>query len=137
MGPEDILSEDGSLIARIITAEQLWSGIALNFWTADQDYIQVGTWTHPEGTVLPPHIHNVFSRESFRTQEAVYVVSGSLLVRLYDESETFITERQINCGDVLICFSGGHGYTIQEEGSRILEIKNGPYFGPDVDRRRL
>jgi len=137
MSGEEIRSRDGTLVARIIAAEQLWGGTALNFWSDDKDFIQVGTWTHPEDTLLPAHIHNVFPRESFRTQEVVYVVSGSVLARLYDESEAFITERKIRCGDVLVCLTGGHGYTILEKGSRILEIKNGPYFGPDVDRRRL
>jgi hypothetical protein len=32
---------------------------------------------------------------------------------------------------------GGHGYEILEDGTQVLEVKNGPYLGPDVDRRRL
>lgn len=137
MESEDIYSVEGVLIARIVPSGQLWSGTALNFWSNDSEYIQIGTWTHAEGTVLPAHIHNVFPRESFRTLEAVYVVSGSLFVRLYDDFGAYIAERLLQCGDLLVCLNGGHGYTINEKGSRVLEIKNGPYFGPDLDRRRL
>jgi len=137
MDGEDIRSQDGTLIARIIRAEQLWAGTALNFWSDDQDFIQVGTWTHPEATILPAHTHNVFERTAFRTQEVVYVVSGSILAQLYDEDELLIAERMMREGELLVCLNGGHGYTILEKDSRVLEIKNGPYLGPDLDRRRL
>ena len=136
MNAEEIYSQDGILIARVIPAEQLWNGAALNFWSADEDFIQVGTWTHPAGTILPAHTHNVFARTSFRTQEVVYVVSGSILAQIYSEGEVLIAERVMREGDLLVCLNGGHGYSILEKDSRVLEIKNGPYLGPDLDRRR-
>ena len=37
----------------------------------------------------------------------------------------------------MICLEGGHGYEILEDNTRVLEIKNGPYPGPEKDRRRL
>lgn len=134
---EEIHDQNETLIAWVVRADQLWTGAPLNFLSDSNDFIQAGTWTHPEGTILPAHIHNVFSRESMRTQEVVYVVSGSLLVKLYDDSENFIQEMVLNCGDLLVCLSGGHGYTICDKGTRIIEVKNGPYFGADIDRRRI
>jgi len=137
MSGEEIYSHDGILVARVISAEQLWNGTALNFWSNDEDFIQVGTWTHPKGTILPAHTHNVFERSSFRTQEVVYVVSGSILAQLYSEDESLIAECVMREGELLVCLNGGHGYTILEKDSRVLEIKNGPYLGPDLDRRRF
>ena len=40
-------------------------------------------------------------------------------------------------GDVVILLRGGHGYDIIEDGTQVLEIKNGPYLGAEVDRRRI
>jgi len=39
--------------------------------------------------------------------------------------------------ETLILLKGGHGYEILEDGTRVLEVKNGPYPGAEVDRRRL
>jgi hypothetical protein len=50
-----------------------------------------------------------------------------------EEVETLILE----AGDVLVLLSSGHGYRILEDGTRVIEIKNGPYPGADVDRRRI
>jgi hypothetical protein len=40
-------------------------------------------------------------------------------------------------GDILILLQGGHGYEILEDGTQVLEVKNGPYIGADLDRRRF
>lgn len=137
MSHEDILSGAGQLIGRFIKKESLWSNSGLAFWSNDSEFIQVGTWTHPQGTKLPAHIHNVFPREASRTQETVYVVTGALRASLFDDSGESVVEISMSAGDLLICLSGGHGYEITEAGTKVLEFKNGPYSGPDLDRKRL
>ncbi len=137
MNDQLVFSKQASLIARFVSEESLWSKPGLSFWSADSDFLQVGTWNHPEGSRLPAHIHNSFARESGRTQEAILVMSGSLVARLFDDDGTPITEIRMSAGDLLICLNGGHGYTIQEEGTKVLEFKNGPYLGAEVDRRRI
>ena len=133
----DFLCESGILVARLIERDCLWSKPGLAFWSKDSEFIQVGTWTHSEGTNLPAHIHNEFAREANRTQEAVYVVSGSLTAALFNDGGSLLEEVLLSAGDLLICFSGGHGYSIVEPNTKVLEIKNGPYLGPDIDRRRI
>ena len=137
MSQQEIFSTTGQLIARFVKSESLWVNPGLAFWSSESEFIQVGTWAHPEGTKLPAHIHNVFPREALRTQEAVYVVQGFLQARLFDDDAELITEIAMKAGDLLVCLTGGHGYSITEPGTRVLEIKNGPYSGPDLDRRRL
>ena len=137
MSERDIFSESGRLVARFIGGDALWSKPGLAFWSEDSEFIQVGTWTHARGTTLPAHIHNEFPRQAMRTQEAVFVVAGSLKASLFDDDGTMLDEIYMSAGDILVCLSGGHGYSIVESGTRVLEIKNGPYSGPDLDRRRL
>jgi hypothetical protein len=137
MSQEDIFSRTGQLIARFVRSDSLWLNPGLSFWSNESEFIQVGTWAHPEGTKLPAHIHNVFPREALRTQEAVYVVEGSLQAELFDEDGESVAEISMKAGDLLVCLTGGHGYLMNEPGTKVLEIKNGPYSGPELDRRRL
>ena len=52
-------------------------------------------------------------------------------------TENKVAELEVKGGDVIILLRGGHGYDILEDGTQVLEIKNGPYVGPDKDRRRF
>jgi oxalate decarboxylase/phosphoglucose isomerase-like protein (cupin superfamily) len=137
MSQEEIFSSTGQLIARFVKSESLWLNPGLAFWSSESEFVQVGTWAHPEGTKLPAHIHNVFPREALRTQETVYVVQGSLQATLFDDNGELVTEIAMRAGDLLVCLTGGHGYSINEPETRVLEIKNGPDSGPERDRRRL
>ena len=60
-------------IASII--RPLLSKDGLSFLTEDENYIQVGVWNYKKNLKLPAHFHNEFSRESFKTNEVVYVLS--------------------------------------------------------------
>ena len=133
----EVVDGGGALVARVVCAGDLWTEPGLSFWTSDDDFVQVGTWNHPGGTHLNAHIHNTYERCATRTQEVVFLLSGSVQAHIYDDEGLLLVELSMAAGDLLICFAGGHGYTITSEGTRVLEIKNGPYFGPDKDRRRL
>jgi len=37
----------------------------------------------------------------------------------------------------LILLEGGHGFFIKEDDTVILEVKNGPYLGAEMDRHRI
>lgn len=52
-------------------------------------------------------------------------------------SEKQIDSFVVKAGDILILLECGHGYKILEDNTKVLEIKNGPYLGADVDRRRI
>ena len=48
-----------------------------------------------------------------------------------------MADLEVNVGDVIILLRGGHGYDILDDDTEVLEIKNGPYVGSDLDRRRI
>lgn len=123
------------IIARHITGEDLKSGLA--FFTEESDYLQVGSWRYEKGRKLPAHIHNYVKREINRTQECIVVMAGSVKVILYDEDGEFLEEARVNSGEAMALFSGGHGYEIIDDDTIVFEIKNGPYSGPEKDRRRI
>ncbi len=109
----------------------------LTFFTEDDDFLQVGSWKYAMGKKLPAHNHNRVERLSERTQELVYVLRGRMKASIYDESDRLLQECILATGDFLVCFSGGHGYEILEDDTIVLEVKNGPYVGAALDRRRL
>ena len=128
--------KDGDiLLARHITAEE-WSA-GLKFFSGDDDFIQVGVWGYDKDKVLQAHIHNEVARQVDWTQETLYIRKGRIKAHVYGVDERHITDFEAGEGDVLVMLRGGHGYTIIEDGTQVLEVKNGPYVGPDRDRRRF
>lgn len=124
------------VLARHIPAEDAWAG-GLNFFSADEEYIQVGTWGYNAGKELLAHSHNEVAREVLWTQEVLYIRKGGIKADIYNTSNEKVAELTVSEGDVLILLRGGHGYHILEDGTQVLEVKNGPYVGADRDRKRL
>jgi hypothetical protein len=130
------IKEGDLVLARHIPAATVWRE-GLNFFSQDEDFIQVGVWGYHSGKELKAHIHNEVSREVLWTQEVLFVHSGKIRANVFDTAERKVAELEVNTGDVIILLRGGHGYDILEDGTQVLEVKNGPYVGPDLDRRRF
>jgi quercetin dioxygenase-like cupin family protein len=126
----------GVVLARLIRSSEIIFN-ELNFYSLPDEGIQFGTWGYDKGKSLAAHNHKKHDKLSLRTSELIFVLSGGLKVSLYTELDEILSEFTILVGDVLICLAGGHGYEVLEDGTKILEIKNGPYFGTEVDRRRI
>ena len=124
------------ILARHIPSADAWQG-DLNFFSPDEDYIQVGTWGYDSGKELLAHTHNEVTRNVLWTQETLYIRKGRILVQVYNTEEVIVDEWEAAEGDIVILLRGGHGYHILEDGTQVLEVKNGPYVGADKDRRRL
>ncbi len=130
------IKEGELVLARHIPMSAAWKD-GLNFFSQDEDFIQVGIWGYGAGKELKSHIHNEVKREVLWTQEVLLVRTGKLRANIFDTNGNKVAELKINTGDIIILLRGGHGYDILEEGTQVLEIKNGPYVGPDLDRRRF
>lgn len=130
------IKEGELVLARHIPADEAW-GDGLKFFSPDGDYQQVGTWGYGQGKRLLAHSHNEVSREVLWTQEVLYVRAGRVKATVHDTADRVVAELEAGPGDLLVLLRGGHGYEILEDGTQVLEIKNGPYVGADADRRRL
>jgi len=127
---------DGDLILAVIIRDTDWEE-GLNFVSSEGDYQQVGIWGYDKGKKLAPHIHLSEPREVLRTQEVVFVKDGRIRANIYTEKEQFLTSIELKRGDTIILLKGGHGYEILEDNTKILELKNGPYIGPERDRKKI
>lgn len=129
------IRKNNEILARHITSDEIKEG--LSFFSNDNEYIQVGSWNYNKGKELLKHIHNEVTREVRRTQEVLYIITGKIEAEIYDLEKSLIETITVNKGDILILLESGHGYKVLEEGTKVLEIKNGPYLGAEIDRRRF
>ncbi len=129
------IKDGDTILAKLIPNEDWVEGLA--FFSDDSDFIQVGTWGYDAGKELLGHVHNNFERKAFVTQEVLYIRKGKVKAKIYDLNDKPVDEVEAKEGDTMILLNGGHGYSILEDGTQVLEVKNGPYAGPDKDRRRL
>ena len=107
----------------------------LNFYTKDEDFIQVSTWNYNKGKKTIPHSHKISERTSNKSQEVLYIKKGKIKSKIYNEKEIMIKEAVLNAGDTVIIFGGGHSYEILEGDTQVLEVKNGPYPGLEKDKK--
>lgn len=126
---------DGKVIARHIVLDDFKEG--LNFFSKEQEYLQVGVWCYNSDKELLSHVHNKVERCIQRTYEVLYIIQGSLEASIYslcgEKIETFTVEQ----GELLILMECGHGYRILQDDTYVVEVKNGPYMGATIDRTRL
>lgn len=128
--------KDGKILARHITPEDIKPGL-LSF-SNDDEFIQVVSWGHYEkGKYLQDHWHNEFEREAKRTYEVVYVVKGAIEARIFDLDLVPVEVLRVSQGEMLILLESAHGYTILEEDTTVLEIKNGPFMGVEKDKTKF
>ena len=130
------IKEGDIVLARHIPASAAWNE-GLSFFSQDAEFIQVGIWGYDRGKELKAHIHNEVKREVLWTQEVLFVRKGKIRANVFDTHEKKVAVLEVNAGDIIILLRGGHGYDILEDGTQVMEVKNGPYVGPELDRRRL
>ena len=123
-------------ILSIIYRDDDWTE-GLNFITPNELFVQVGSWWYGKGKKLQSHVHNDFERTAIRTQEMTYVKKGSMRVLLYDEDHNYLQDFNLYEGDLAVFAYGGHGYEILEDGTKIIEAKNGPFVDVDTDKTKF
>jgi hypothetical protein len=126
---------NGELIFKKISIKDLPEG--LSFFSNPEDFLQIGSWNYPSKKILQRHFHRLVNRSVNRTHEIIIVLEGSLKAQIYTLEKEFVKEVIINSFEVGIMLNCAHGYEIIEDGTKVIEIKNGPYMGPEMDRMRF
>jgi len=129
------IEKDGKLYAIII--DTLLDVPGIRFYTPANLYIQIGQWLYNKGHYSTPHIHLYRERLCTITQEAIYVLRGSLQIFIYDRQLNLIAKEKLASGGIAVLVDGGHYYEILEDDTKVLEFKNGPFASPDEDRKQF
>lgn len=95
---------------------------------------QVGFVVYGRGTEIPRHVHRPVERRLNETPEILLVRRGCCEVDIYSNVRELVAVRKLRAGDVVILISGGHGFRILED-TVLLEVKQGPYTGPEEKER--
>jgi len=114
----------GKLFAIILRSGFEKEGV--NFFTPEDNPLQLGLLKHKRGTKIKPHIHK-------NVQEVLHMQRGKMEVVFYSETGEKIKNVILNAGDTILLPGGGHGFNIQEN-SKIVEVKQGPYLGVERDK---
>lgn len=127
------VTDKGIVVAIILRAGHCGEGV--EFFTPNEFSQQLGYMNHPQGYVIPPHVHNEVVREVHFTKEVLFIKSGKVRVDFYDDEKIYLTSSILNQGDVILLAFGGHGFEMLEA-TEMIEVKQGPY-ADDTDKTRF
>lgn len=100
------------------------------FLTPDEAIQQVGFVVHPAGAEVKRHYHLPLERSIVGTPEVLVVRQGRCEMDVYDDQHELVCTRELETGDIMVMVGGGHGFRMVED-TVLLEVKQGPYYGPD------
>jgi hypothetical protein len=126
--PVEFYGDELMPTAIVIRANEKVEGI--KFYSPESYSQQLGLMTRPEGYVVPAHVHNLVERTIRHTQEVLLIRKGSCSVTLFDDKNVQSSLITLMTGDVILLAHGGHEIEMNTE-CEILEVKQGPYAGPN------
>src|SRR3954453_13601646 len=104
------------------------------FATPDECLQQVGFVVHGAGSEIPRHFHRPVERAIVGTPEVLVVRQGRCEIDIYDSNQELVATPGLRPDDAMGMVGGGHGFRMLED-TILLEVKQGPYFGPDEKRQ--
>jgi len=103
--------------------------------TADE-ILQVSAMSLKQGRRVNPHKHVATARQTIGTQESWVVLSGQVEVQLFDLDDTTVDTFVLEAGECMTTYRGGHTLEVLDD-AVIVEIKNGPYYGAQLDSQPI
>lgn len=104
----------------------------------EKERLQLAVLNMKEGKTFKAHKHkyNTITTES-PAMEIWVCTKGAVQCTYYDTDGSFLAVALMQPGDLTCTIEGGHNYESMEEGTRVMEIKSGPYFGQEHDKEFL
>jgi hypothetical protein len=125
---------DNQVIAIIIYKKHCIEENKIEFVSPNDYLLQLGYMNRPVGYKVIPHIHNPVRRETYGTQEVLFIKEGKILIDFYSYERVYLESRELSAGDAILLCGAGHGITMLEP-TIMVEVKNGPFIeGADKGR---
>jgi hypothetical protein len=125
---------DNSLLVSVLDTRNMTAG-RTDAATADE-ILQVSAMSLKQGRRVNPHKHVDTARHTIGTQESWVVFSGLVEVQLFDINDTVIDTFVLEAGECMTTYRGGHTLEVIDD-AVIVEIKNGPYYGAQLDSQPI
>lgn len=119
------------LLALIIRKRFEKEGV--NFVTPNSYPLQLGASKYKKNGEIKPHFHKSTPKYIKTIHEILYIVYGKLRVDLYDGDRK--VTKILNSGDTILLM-GAHGFKVLKN-TKIIEVKQGPYFDKKTDKQLL
>jgi hypothetical protein len=124
----------GKTYALILRSNYEEQGV--NFITPQDNPFQLGILKHVQGVKIKPHVHRNLPRNIVGVQEILHIEYGEVEAKFYDDAGNDFQSVILGTGDTVLLLAGGHGFNILKD-AKILEVKQGPYYGADDDKQRF
>lgn len=127
----EVVQHDDVTYAEVIRADVRVE--KTRFFSPPESSFQFGLLAHESGYREPAHYHKSFERKIDDLQQMFVVQRGIVDVELYtDEGRLFDTVR-LGAGDAIVLIRGVHAIHVVED-FQALSVKQGPFFGDEVDK---
>ena len=119
------ITHNNKILAIII--RNSFSKEGIEFFTPNDNALQVGYMNRPKDYSIKPHVHYQIPRTINTLQEVLFIKKGEIRVDFYEDNKNYLFSNNLSKGDFIILVSAGHGFFMLEE-SEIIEVKQGPYI---------
>jgi len=126
---------DGRLVCALVDYKEI-STYRMDV-SPEEEFIQVGARKLAKGIHVQKHKHKRLERITTNTQEAWVVIEGEIKAEVFDLDNHFLEEIVITKGGCAVFYRGGHSLTCLQDNTIFYEIKNGPYYGYDIDKEEI
>ena len=131
---QGLIQIEGVVLARLIPKILQFGKTGANFFSNQNEFLQVGQIYYPQNHKIPSHEHLDVKTNISTINEVLILVEGKMEVNLF-LNRILKHSLIMNSGDAIVLMNGGHGFKMLEP-SKIIEIKQGPYMG-DLDKVRF
>lgn len=127
----EVIEHDEVTYAEVIRADLRVE--KTQFFSSPESSFQFGLLAHEAGYREPPHYHKSVERRIDDLQQMFVVQRGVVDVELYaDDGQRFRVIR-LEAGDAIVLIRGVHAIHVIED-FQALSVKQGPFFGDEVDK---
>jgi hypothetical protein len=127
----EMIEHEGTKYAEIIWADTTVA--TSTFFSPAESSFQFGLLAHEAGYAEDPHYHKTQARAIDDLQQMFVVQRGVVDVQLYADDRTLYREVRLNAGDAIVLIHGIHAIKVVED-MQCLTVKQGPFFGDEVDK---
>ncbi len=127
------IEDKGELLALI--ARSYFKANNLDFITENHHSFQIGFHNKKKGSRARAHFSLPFKElKNLIPNKIYYVKNGNIGVDIYDNNNKKVIYVTLNEGDLIVFISGAHGVDFLKD-SEVIEIKQGPYRGVDIEKK--
>ena len=127
----EVVEHEGMTYAEIIRADLRVE--KTQFFSPPESSFQFGLLAHEAGYREPAHYHKSFERRIEDLQQLFVVQRGIVDVELYTDDGRLFRVIRLEPGDAIVLIRGVHAIHVIED-FQALSVKQGPFFGDEVDK---